>query len=67
MKDERIKDKKFRKARCESRDEIVLPIADTKDVLPPDYPKFLSEVKALVSVERTRAIVSANVGMTLMY
>ena len=67
MRDERIKDKKFRKARCESRDEILLPIAATKDILPPDYPKFLSEVKALVSAERTRALVSANVGMTLMY
>ena len=67
MRDERIKDKKFRKARCEPRDEILLPIASTKDILPSDYPKFLSEVKALVSAERTRAMVSANVGMTLMY
>ena len=67
MKDERIKDKKLCKARYESRDEILLPIAATKDILPPDDPKFLSEIKALVSAERTRAIVSANVGMTLMY
>ena len=67
MTDERIKDKKFRKSRCKSRDEIILPIASTKDIMPSDYPKFLAEVKEIVSTARTRAIVSANVGMTLMY
>ena len=67
MTDERIKDKKFRKARCKSRDEIILPIASTKDTMPSNYPKFLAEVKKIVATARTRAIVSANVGMTLMY
>ena len=67
MTDERIKDKKFHKARCKSRDEVMLPIASTKDIMPSGYPKFLAEVKEIVSTARTRAIVSANVGMTLMY
>ena len=67
MKDEWIKDKKFRKARCRSRDEVLLPIASTMEALPADYQKFLTAVKRLVSVSRTQAIVTANVGMTLMY
>lgn len=67
MKDESIKDKKYRKARCRSQPEIILPSPSTLSELPPDYPKFLLEVKRLVSTSRTRTLVAATAEMTLMY
>lgn len=67
MKDERIMDKKERKARCASREEVLLPIPETANMLPVDYPAFLCEVKRLVVTARARAIVAANSEMTLLY
>lgn len=67
MKDERIKDKKERKARCASREEVILPIPETANMLPADYPAFLGDVKRLVATTRARAIVAANSEMTLLY
>lgn len=67
MKDETIKDKKYRKARCDSQPEIILPIPATLFELPRDYPRFLLEIKRLVSAARTRSVVAASAGMTLMY
>ncbi len=67
MKDERITDKKARKARCASREEVLLPIPETANMLPVDYPAFLCEVKRVVATTRARAIVAANSEMTLLY
>lgn len=67
MKDETIKDKRLRKERFASQPEIILPVPATLSELPRDYPKFLLKVKRLVSTSRTRAVVAASSGMTLMY
>ena len=67
MKDETIKDRRLRKARCASQPEVILPVPAALSELPRDYPKFLLEVKRLVSTSRTRALVAASSGMTLMY
>ena len=67
MKDETIKDRRLRKARCASHPEVILPVPAALSELPRDYPKFLLEVKRLVSTSRTRALVAASSGMTLMY
>ena len=67
MKDETIKDRKYRKARCDSQPEIILPMPSTLSELPKDYPTLLRSVKQLVSTTRTRALVAASAQMTMMY
>ena len=66
-KDERITDKKNRRNRCETADEIMLPVPMMVSELPTDYPKFLGEVKRVVAAVRTRTLLAANVEMTMMY
>lgn len=66
-KDERILDKKQRRNRCETADEIMLPVPVMVSELPSDYPKFLVEVKRVVAAVRTRTLLAANVEMTMMY
>ena len=66
-KDERILDKKQRRNRCETADEIMLPVPMMVSELPTDYPKFLGEVKRVVAAVRTRTLLAANVEMTMMY
>ena len=66
-KDERITDKKNRRNRCETADEIMLPVPVMVSELPTDYPKFLGEVKRVVAAVRTRTLLAANVEMTMMY
>ena len=67
MKDESIKDKHLRKARCASQPEIILPVPATLSALPPDYPEFLKQIKKEVATSRTHALVAASAGMTMMY
>ena len=67
MKDETIKDKKYRKARCDSQPEIILPVPSTLSELPKDYPTLLRSIKQLVSTTRTRTLVAASAQMTMMY
>ena len=66
-KDERILDKKQRRNRCETTDEIMLPVPMMVSELPTDYSKFLGEVKRVVAAVRTRTLLAANVEMTMMY
>lgn len=66
-KDERILDKKQRRNRCETADEIMLPVPVMVSELPMDYPKFLGEVKRVIAAVRTRTLLAANVEMTMMY
>ena len=67
MRDETIKDKKYRKARCDSQPEIILPVPASLSELPPDYPDLLKQIKKVVATSRTHAIVAASAGMTMMY
>ncbi|MBR4614404.1 MAG: DUF1016 family protein [Kiritimatiellae bacterium] len=67
MRDETIKDKKYRKARCDSQPEIILPVPASLSELPKDYPRFLTEVKRVVVASRTKALVAASAEMTMMY
>ncbi len=56
-----------RKVAGRSKSGVLFPAPDTLTKLPADYGTFLSEINAIVSRERIKAVMTANAAMVLMY
>ncbi|MFZ4623411.1 MAG: PDDEXK nuclease domain-containing protein [Rhodoferax sp.] len=56
-----------RKTAGRSKPGVLFPAPETLHNMPADYGEFLSNIKAIVTRERVKAVMSANVAMVLMY
>jgi len=56
-----------RKQRGLLKDKVVFPLSESLTNMPPDYKKFISEIKKQIKRERITAILSANSAMIVLY
>jgi predicted nuclease of restriction endonuclease-like (RecB) superfamily len=56
-----------RKQRGKEKDQVVFPLAETKLVLPENYPGFIKDIKDRIVRSRLETVVAANSAMILLY
>jgi predicted nuclease of restriction endonuclease-like (RecB) superfamily len=56
-----------RKQRGKEKDQVVFPLAETKLVLPENYPGFIKDIKDRIVRSRLETVVAANTAMILLY
>ena len=56
-----------RKTLGRAKPDVMMPVPDTLAGMPEGYPVLLSGIKEIITRERIKAVMSANVAMVLMY
>ena len=56
-----------RKTLGRAKPDVMMPVPDTLAGMPEGYPVFLSGIKEIITRERIKAVMSANIAMVLMY
>ena len=56
-----------RKTLGRAKPDVMMPVPDTLAAMPEGYPILLSGIKEIITRERIKAVMSANIAMVLMY
>ena len=56
-----------RKTLGRGKPDVMMPVPDTLAGMPEGYPVLFSSIKEIITRERIKAVMSANVTMMLMY
>src|SRR5207244_13460409 len=56
-----------RKTLGRAKPDVMMPVPDTMVGMPEGYPVLLSGIKEIITRERIKAVMSANIAMVLMY